>query len=59
MIIKDTVNDRPALVAYLNDRFAPVDPEHATLIKVSFLDDEGGMFFATVKQSGSEATQPG
>jgi len=45
MIIETTVNGRPARVAYLNDKFEPVDEKDATRVKVLFMDDEGGAVF--------------
>jgi hypothetical protein len=47
MIEKQTVDGRPALVAYLDDRFNPVDKAEATLVKVVFTDPQGGTAFLT------------
>ena len=58
MIEKTIVEGRPAIVAYLNDRLEPVDEATATLVKVIFTDDAGGMVFAVPKPS-DEAARPG
>lgn len=47
MIEKQTIEGRPALVAYLDDDFEPVDQDKATLVKVVFDDPEGGVLFLT------------
>ena len=39
MIEKTIVENRPAIVAYLNDRLEPVDEAVATLVKVIFTDE--------------------
>ena len=49
MIEKTVVEGRPAIVAYLNDRLEPVDETVATVVKVIFTDEQGGMVFATPK----------
>jgi hypothetical protein len=49
MIDVTIVEGRPAIVAYLNDRFEPVDEAVATLVKVMFTDEQGGMVFATTR----------
>ena len=61
MIEKTIVEGRPAIVSYLNDRFEPVDEAVATLVKVTFTDEQGGMVFATTKttQLPDEAAQAG
>jgi hypothetical protein len=40
MIERTIVNDRPATVAYINDKFLPVSKDDATLVKVIFDDGE-------------------
>jgi hypothetical protein len=47
MIETTEVDGRPAIVAYLDDQFAPTDKEHATLVKVIFTDEQGGSMFLT------------
>ena len=59
MIEKTTVEGRPAMVAYLNDRFEMVQPDVATVIKVVFTDERGGMMFGTAVQPTDETTRPG
>lgn len=54
-----TVHGRPAIVSYLNDRFQPVEQIEATLVKVTYTDDEGGMIFATVAKPEHEAARSG
>jgi hypothetical protein len=51
MIETATINGRPAVVSYLNQSFQPVDQAIATLLKVTFTDDEGGIVFATLAPS--------
>ena len=58
MIEQTIVEGRPAIVSYLNDRFEPVDEAVATLAKVTFTDEQGGMVFGVVKPA-DEAKQPG
>ena len=57
MIEKTVVEGRPAIVAYLNDRLEPVDEAVATVVKVIFTDEQGGMVFAVPKLP--DATQAG
>ena len=40
MITRDTIEGRPATVAYINDRFEPVSADDATMVKVIFDDGE-------------------
>jgi hypothetical protein len=41
-----TIEGRPALVVYLDDKWIPVDdPMEATLARVTFADARGGMTF--------------
>jgi HK97 family phage prohead protease len=56
MIQRATVDDRPALVAYLDDKFEIVaDENSASLIKVTFTDEEGGnVFLAPPKEEGGK-----
>ena len=50
MIVDTKVNGRPARVMYMTTKFEPVDKESlATLVKVSFMDEEGGSLFLTPK----------
>lgn len=44
-IERTEVEGRPAIVIHLNDNFEPVDKAAATMIKVRFLDAEGGIMF--------------
>lgn len=45
MIETTTVNGRPAQVAYIDAQREPVTPDKATLIKVRFIDEAGGIVF--------------
>jgi hypothetical protein len=45
MITREVVNGKPATVAFLNDRWEPVAPEHATMVEVTF--DDGRVMFGT------------
>ena len=47
------------MVAYLNDRFEMVQPDVATVIKVTFTDERGGMVFGSAVKSTDETTRPG
>ena len=58
MIENTTINGRPAVVAYLNDRFQPVDQADATLVKIHYTDKEGGMVFAVAKPELNELMRP-
>jgi hypothetical protein len=49
MIEKQIIDGRPALVAYLDDKFNPVDKGKETLVKVVFTDPQGGSMFLTTK----------
>jgi hypothetical protein len=49
MIEQTIIEGRPAIVAYLNDRFESVDELDATLVKVMFTDEQGGMMFGVAK----------
>ena len=40
MITRDTIEGRPATVAYINDRFEPARADDATMVKVVFDDGE-------------------
>ena len=40
MIERATVDDKPATVAYIDDKFNPVDKGKATLIKIRWDDGE-------------------
>jgi hypothetical protein len=51
MIERTTVNDRPATIAYINDKFEPVEKDTATLIKVVF-DDGEQLILATLRAGG-------
>ena len=51
-----TVEGRPAIITYLNDRFEPVGPDDAIMVKVTFTDDLGGIMFATLARDESPAT---
>jgi hypothetical protein len=53
MIEKTTVDGRPVIVAYLNDEFEPVDDRDASLVKVTFTDEEGGVAFLVPASSGT------
>ncbi|HEY2244916.1 MAG TPA: hypothetical protein VGH47_11975, partial [Xanthobacteraceae bacterium] len=57
MIQSATVDDRPALIAFLDNKFEIVADEHsASLIKVTFTDDQGGnVFLQPDKPSESKA----
>jgi hypothetical protein len=39
VIVETRVNDRPAVVAYMNDDFELVDKDKATLVKLTFTDN--------------------
>lgn len=45
MIEQTTVDGRPALVSYVNQSMEPIDRAAATLVKVTFTDEEGGTMF--------------
>lgn len=45
MIINTTLNGRPVKVLYLNHAFEPVEQDKAELVRVNFMDDEGGSMF--------------
>jgi hypothetical protein len=45
MLQKITLEGRPALVAFLNDDFEPVEQSQATVLKAVFTDDAGGVRF--------------
>src|SRR5262245_17741308 len=50
MIQSATVNGRPAMITYLDDKYEPVEDEaSAEFIKVVFTDDEGGYAFLKAK----------
>jgi hypothetical protein len=49
MIEKQIVDGRPALVAYMDDKFNPVHKAEATLVKVVFTDPQGGTAFLAFK----------
>jgi hypothetical protein len=51
MIERTLVNERPATVAYIDDKFRPVDREDATLVKVIF--DDGERIFLTPPPEGA------
>ena len=59
MMEKTVVEGRPATVVYLNDRFEPTQPEDATVIKVVFTDERGGMVFGSAVQATDGPAQPG
>lgn len=54
MIEQIEVEGRPATVSYLTDDFRPVDKAAATLIKVIFGDDEGGILFGVPVRKDKE-----
>jgi len=45
MITRETIDGRPAVVAYINDDFEPMSPEEATMVKIIF--DDGEVRFGT------------
>lgn len=49
MIQRVTVNKRPATAIYLDSQFRPVDRDSAlvAMVKLTFLDHEGGIVFLT------------
>ena len=52
MITHETIDGRPAVVAYINDSFEPVAPDVATMIKVIF--DDGEIRFGKKVVPGAE-----
>jgi hypothetical protein len=48
------VEGRPATVSYLTDDFRPADKGQETLVKVVFLDDEGGILFGVPVRKDKE-----
>lgn len=44
-ITREVVNGKQATVSHLNDKWEPVAPKDATIVKVIF--DEGGVLFGT------------
>jgi hypothetical protein len=58
MIEKQIIEGRPALVAYMDDRFNPVDKGKETLVKVVFTDPQGGSMFLTNAKAGAPV-EPG
>ena len=55
MIEKVDVDGRPAIVAYFDDEFNPAHKADATMIKVRFVDDEGGVMFGVKTRPTAEA----
>jgi uncharacterized protein len=51
MIEKQIIEGRPALVAYMDDKFNPVHRGKETLVKVVFTDPQGGSLFLTPSAS--------
>jgi hypothetical protein len=50
MIKQTTLNGRPVIVSYMDDKFQPVDQEQlATLLEVTFTDSQGGTLFLVPK----------
>lgn len=45
MITREVVEGKQATVSHLNDKWEPVAPKDATIVKVVF--DEGGVLFGT------------
>lgn len=54
MLQKTTIEGRPAMVAFLNEKFEPVARDAATLLKAVFTDERGGVAFMT---RGDDAPQ--
>jgi len=50
MIEGATIGGRPAFVAYLNDKFEPVERDEATFAKAIFTDDKGGSLFLVARE---------
>ena len=50
MILKTHVDGRPALAAFMDRNFEPVDDEKlASFVKVTFTDEQGGAIFLVPK----------
>jgi hypothetical protein len=59
MLVQMTFEGRPAQVMYMTKDFEPVDNELlATLVKVTFLDDEGGTLFLVPKAHTNNRVSP-
>jgi hypothetical protein len=50
MIEHTTVDDRPAIAAYVNDAFEPTTVAAATLVKIVFTDERGGTMFLSTAE---------
>ena len=58
MIENTVINGRPATVAYLNDRFQPVDQADAALVKIHYNDGQREVVFAVAKPELNELMRP-
>ena len=57
MIERTNVEGRPATVAYLDDKFNPVDKGNATLIKIRWDDGEQMILAGPAAKGGSNANE--
>lgn len=51
MIHTTTLDGRPVKVLFLNRAFEPVEQDEAELVRVNFLDAEGGSMFLVPSKS--------
>lgn len=59
MIREDTVDGRPAMLAFFDDNFETCEEDVATLIKIIFLDEENGNMFVSAQQFRGEEEEGG
>jgi HK97 family phage prohead protease len=62
MIERTTIDNRPALAAYINGEFEPTSADAATMVKITFTDEQGGVMFlvpADVKAAQDRARLEG
>lgn len=57
MIEQVTIDNRPALAAYINAAFEPTSAADATMVKVTFTDDQGGVMFLVPAEDTAKAGQ--
>jgi GNAT superfamily N-acetyltransferase len=58
MLKEINIEGRPALAAFLNDQFEPVEQSDATMLKAHFTDEAGGVVFLTLSFAPEKAFDP-